>query len=731
MILFDYPGHFVAALLLTGSAALVLLVFRSGELQKAGLRPYKRWLILLQYVCIVILLLILWNPSQAKINPTRSRDSVLAFFDTSESMSVADDGRLSRLDKAITVFQETFRPLDADGSAHRIFGFDSQTYHSGSTDFLRRWGSQTDIHTVFSALAKSEPVEKKGVAGAVIFTDGQAQDKNPLAYLPLDNKNSRVVLIGVGSKDRRPDVAIESFDAPSRMAIDTACNVKVAVTARNLKSQAVTVELLKDNYVISSMQIPPEAFRQAPRPGDDSHAAAKAATVEFTVGADTLGSHTFSVRAKTTEQELNPANNTRSTVVDVVQETAIKVLFYSQVASFDIGKIREALAGDDKIQLDFGMDAIKAPVLAEKALQTCGHVKLPADRRGFHKYDVIVLGPCDLNSLTDAQVEGLYSFVVDRGGGLILIPGKNGYGPDAWTDKKARALLPAVLDGVEPAISSNNSGKIELTLDALDGGVLGPETLKDCFDPALPYYPAVDCKPASTTLAVIKDTPAIMSHRVGRGRVCLLNISKLFLLYREDLEGGPLYEIISQLTAHCARITSREAGIELFAERDTEQASKVRFAAYVCDDSFAPVAGANVLLSVADVVLSMDEAERGYYVAEMEGVSDQAIIATAQAETSGVFLGERTIAVNLPPARGEMADVELDDDFLQALAKRFDGKYLHVDEVDENIAQTFKAQTQAAQSRRMTSIWPNWPLLLVLCVLLSVVWFLRRAVGLV
>ena len=731
MILVDYPGHFVAALLLTGSAALVLLVFRSGELQKAGLRPYKRWLILLQYVSIVILLLILWNPSRAKVSPTRSRDSVLAFFDTSESMSVADDGRLSRLDKAIAVFQEKFRPLDADSSAHRIFGFDSQTYHSGSTDFLQRWGSQTDMHTAFSALAKSEPVEENRVAGAVIFTDGQAQDKNPLAYLPLGNKDFRVVLVGVGSKDRRPDVAIESFDAPSRMAIDTACNVEVTVTARNLKNQPVTVELLKDNYVISSMQIPPEAFRQVTRPGDDSHVAAKAATVEFIIGADTLGSHALCARAKTTEQELNPANNTRRTVVEVVQETAIKVLFYSQVASFDIGKIRQALARDDKIQLDFGMDAIKAPVLAEKALQTCGHVKLPTDRRGFHKYDVIIIGPCDLNSLTDAHVEGLYSFVADRGGGLILIPGKSGYGPDTWTDKKARALLPAALDGVEREISANNSGKIELTLDALDGGVLGPETLKDCFDPALPYYPLVDCKPASTTLAIIKDTPAIVLHRVGRGRVCLLNISKLFLLYREDLEGGPLYEIISQLTAHCARISSREAGIELFVERDTEQANKVRFVAYVCDDSFAPVAGANVLLSVADEVLSMDEVERGYYVAEMEDVRDRATVATAQAEINGVFLGERTVAVNLPPARGEMADVELDEGFLQTLAKRFDGKYLHVDEVDEDIARMFEAQTQTGHSRRMTSIWPNWPLLWALCVLLSVNWFLRRAVGLV
>jgi len=142
MILVDYPGHFVAALLLAGSAVLVLLAFRSGELQKAGLRRYRRWLILLQYVCIVILLLILWNPSQERVSRTPSRDSMLAFFDTSQSMSVADDGRLNRLDKAIAAFGKKLGSLGADGIAFKIFGFDGQVYHSGSTDFLRRWGSQ-------------------------------------------------------------------------------------------------------------------------------------------------------------------------------------------------------------------------------------------------------------------------------------------------------------------------------------------------------------------------------------------------------------------------------------------------------------------------------------------------------------------------------------------------------------------------------------------------------------
>ena len=91
MIFVDYPGHLVAGLLLAVFAVLVLLAFRLGEQQSAKLRPYRMPLILLQYASILILLLILWNPSQAKVSETLSVNSVLAIFDTSQSMSVVED----------------------------------------------------------------------------------------------------------------------------------------------------------------------------------------------------------------------------------------------------------------------------------------------------------------------------------------------------------------------------------------------------------------------------------------------------------------------------------------------------------------------------------------------------------------------------------------------------------------------------------------------------------------
>jgi hypothetical protein len=732
MILADYPGHLIAGLLLIVSAVLTFFAFRCGELQKPARRPYRWPLMLLRYAAIVILLLLLWNPSRSKTSETLSRNSVLVFFDTSKSMSVVEDGRLSRLDKALDIFQDKFSPLDEDGPDYKVFGFDRRAYHCGTSDFLRRWGTQTDMHNLSTELGKYELAEKspdsKNVAGAVIFTDGQADDKNIQTYLPFRNKDLPIAVIGIGSRKQQTDIAIESINVPSRIVIDTACAMQVVVSAKNLQNQPVTVELLKDDYVVDSREIPAEAFRLNQRQGDSL---AKDATAEFAIGSDKIGSYSFFVRAKALEHEVNLANNVRSTMIDFIEETGLKVLLYSQVANFDIGKLRQVLARDKKIELDLALDAIRAPILAKHVAETYGYVKLPDSRQGFNQYDIIILGPCEFDALTDAQIAGLYSFVVDRGGGLILLPGKGEFGPAEWTNKKVKALIPVIFDSGNPTIWPDGPGRIELTLEALDSKLLDNGSLQDIDGRVTPYYRIASPKPASTTLALIKETPIICVQRVGRGKVCLLNISRLFSLYREDLQGGWLYKVIAGLTAHLGRVTAREAAVELFAERAAGQTNKVNFEAYVCDNSFLPVAGANVLLNIRDKVFTMNEVERGYYVAEVEDVQDESVIATAQAEVNGTFLGEKTIAVNLPPVKGEMTNAALDEKFLRELARRLNGKYVYADDVSSDAGKMFEAQTQIGSSRVMTSIWPTWPLLFVLCMVLSMSWFVRRAIGLV
>jgi hypothetical protein len=213
--------------------------------------------------------------------------------------------------------------------------------------------------------------------------------------------------------------------------------------------------------------------------------------------------------------------------------------------------------------------------------------------------------------------------------------------------------------------------------------------------------------------------------------VCLLNTSKLFTLYRENRQGGLLSEVVSGLVGYLGKTPARGAGIELFVERSADNPKHVIFKAYVLDQQFRPVDQANVLLSVGDRVIAMKPLGQGTYSAENNQGYSQAVVATVQAESNGTFLGERTIAANLPPVEDEMSDVHLDEPFLRELAKQTRARYVHIDDLDDRVADAFVPRQQVGTTETISSVWPTWLLLLTLCALLSINWFLRRAIGLV
>ncbi|MBN1359086.1 MAG: hypothetical protein JW993_00770 [Sedimentisphaerales bacterium] len=720
MTLLDYPGHFVAIAIALLLAILTVLGFHSAELRTPSRRGYRWLLVLLQWAAMGVLLVIIWNPSRWQSSPVYARNAVLAVFDTSRSMSVAEDKAPSRLDKALEGFTERFHPSEPGGPQYKIYGFDLHAYHCGAPTLLRRWGEQTDLHSVFTLLSDLDvPTNESQEAGALIFTDGRTLDRDPRRYPFVARDDMPVVLVGVGSRKPRMDIAVTSISAPPRVWADAASAATVTVKGTNLSEDPVTVELACDSQVIETRQLDVGTF------------ASGEAQVQFAIPPQPLGTHVLTVEAKPQKAETNVVNNQRSTSFEATQERRLNVLLYTQWANFDVGKIRQALAWDKRVDLDLAFDVIKDPALAKNSGQVSGYVKLPRDREEFFQYDVIILGPCDLSQFTPAQLDGLYRFVADRGGGLLLLPGPAVTSLAAWNDERGNALLPVVLDEREPRLWPPRPDVIDVTFEAEIGRVFDPKTLAGQDFALSPYYNVALVKPASATLAKVQDTPLASAHRLRRGRVCLLNTSKLFALYRENRQGGPLSEVTSGLVGYLGRTPARGAGIELFVERAVDNPKRAVFSAYVLDQEFRPVDQANVLLSVGERVVAMKPLGQGSYRAETEQGYSQSVVATVQAESNGIFLGERTIAATLPPIEDEMSDVRLDEPFLRELAQQAGARYVHIDDLDDSVAEVFVPTQQTGTTETVVSAWPRWPLLLALCALLSVNWFLRRAIGLV
>jgi hypothetical protein len=722
MIFADYPGHPIAVVLLGLWVLLMLLAYRGVKGQ--NIKTWRWILGSLQYLSIVILFVILWNPSRIEKEQATVRNTVLVFFDTSKSMSVADCDRKTRLEKAVDIFKNNFTTNAPDLPEYRIYGFDTNVYYCGSPDSLHRWGNETKLHKVLNCVnqfdksfAPDEFKDRGRIAGAIILTDGQAEEKEMGSYTGIISPEMKTLWIGLGTPELRSDIAVTKISAPVKAPIQTSYSVRIYLSGKRLGEQPVKLELYQDDSLVGVKELSCSSISQD-------------TPVDFLVGADTLGSHCLTAKVNGLENESNSGNNMQHALIDVVEPDKLKVLLYSQVANFDIGKVRQALERDEKVQLSFGLDALVATTDSRVSKDFAGQIHLPKTRDQFFAYDVIILGPCVWDQLEPAQIEGLYSFVVDRGGGLILLPGRDIYNLASIQNEKIKTLLPIEFGpGSSPSNISENP--IQLTTQGIESNILTIDDLQKYPMQASVFYTQTIAKPAAGTLLTCGTDPLVCTHRVGQGFVVFINSYGLFEWYRADIQGGLLQRLMSGLTSYTGRVNRLDAGIKLFAKRASENPTKIIFEALVYDRQFLPVNGATVLLTLDNRKICMTPTDKNRYRAELENLSKQNFLVHAESQLNNNFLGEKKQVFNLPPCRSEMDQVELDITFLTSLAEKTTGKYLDADRVDQNTSKEFQATSRVGKFSRMISVWPRWPLFLTLCLLLSVNWFIKRRLGLI
>jgi len=721
MSLVNYPGYIQSLVLVTVSITLVCAAFVRVRVTQAR---HRRWLPIAAEchgVCVLLILVILWNPSCRKADRPHVRNQVLIVFDTSQSMSVTDRGQATRLDRALQVFAETCDP--ETGPLYQLLGFDEFTYRCSTVDQLQRWGAHTRAQPVYELLQQNlnpgdaDAATDHPVVGVVLFTDGQWQGRT----LPKPHTGAyeevEFVCIGVGTQAPLPDVGIDSLQVPPTVPVDTLYQAKVVVSTCAWQTP-VTVELFLDNEIVGTQSIAvtdPSALRV-------SH------TLSFSLAAHTPGQKSLLAQIRHADQELNRSNNQYTAVVDIVsQEKRYRALYYAQQASFSLGKIRQALVRDQKIDVDICFDIIQQTRLGQTAAQIGTAFPLHQDQ--FFAYDLILLGPCDFDGFNPEQQQALHDFVAQRGGGLVILTESGPLAFDSWLNSQARVLLPVTDISAVNDSTALTRGQLEPSPGAVETQIFqaGDFTTQDLAlslirDP-------VRIKPAATVLARIDQAPALLCQRVGRGRVCLLNMTQLHRLWQGDKDDNALFKLLSSVTAHAGKNASGQAHLELFAQRAHDGQTLV-FHARVADAQLRPVEQANVLLTLDERSVALHPIGQGRYSGQMQNMNQGSFLVTIQAEKQGRFLDERSVAVNLAPAPTEMTEVQLDERFLRQLTRHYQGQYLHIDEVPADLGRRFTRQDRSREAPCLVAWWPSWYLFILLCTLLTASWFIRRSLGL-
>jgi hypothetical protein len=394
------------------------------------------------------------------------------------------------------------------------------------------------------------------IAGIVVITDGRSNAgvQPTRAMAAAANAGIPVYPIGIGSTERPKNVQVADIQAPPKVFPTDKFLVKGVVKAFGLSGKTIRVRLVSvDEKEQEAETVEDETMV---RLLDDG----QAAPVEFAVVRQEQGKRRYLIRAELVEGDLDPRDNQRAALVEIVDRQT-KVLLMAGGPNREFRFLRNQLYRDKDVLLHVWLQSSKAGADQEADVLLN---EFPNTRDGVFFYDCIIAFDPDWRDLSQGQSELLERWVAEKAGGLIVVAGP--VNTPEWTRRprgdetidKIRRLYP---------VSFYSQGTAQLKLGRFGGNKPYPlgfsregraaeflwlgDTGSDSqlnwgqFAGVFGYYAVNESKPGADILANFADPATsiddrlpiyLASHFYGAGRVFFQASSEMWRIRRLDVE---------------------------------------------------------------------------------------------------------------------------------------------------------------------------------------------------
>lgn len=746
----------LTVLAVAGMVTLVAYCY-ARELSPAG-RFYRWALGGLRMTTIALLMVML---SELLLAGTRSGRPIFAVLvDQSASMGVADavpDEELPDSLKALVAGDSAspIRRIDLAKAALSneevdLLGqlskdYDLQVYTSAETlQALPPGDSGWNDAVQQIAIDNAAPSTKLGEAieqvlsgtngqspqGALIITDGRVTSGRPLSAAAESARRGGMplYLLGVGSRNEPPDVALANVLAEEVVFVDDLVSFQVVVRTTSSVEGPVRVALRRegDAAVIVEQVIEPAADGGA-------------TPVQLIHRPEKPGTFRYLLTATSGTEELNKANNTATHTLSV-RDQKVRVLLAAGGPSYEFRYLKHLLERDSTVELD---SFLQEADLEYASADPSAISRLPLRESEIDSYDVVVLMDLDPGLTPRSFWPGLRRFVTEQGGGLAMVAGQR-YLPSAYRDLPDFAsLYPANISGPGVGDAFTDDGyRIAPTPIGLQRA---PMQLADNSTattlvwnrlPSLYWYAEVGpLKPAAQVLATHptaisadgSPAPLVVSQYVGSGQVVLHAIDST---YRWRRRTGDVYFArywVQTLRALArGRLSAAQGELELTADRRQYKPGETVRLRLRADA--ANTEGVTVLLQPESgpqqtIQLSPASDTRGVYEAGVGSLPIgryRALLADGAAGDGAATSFE----IVAPP--GEFTRLEMATKEMQDAADQSRGAFFTLDELDTLTDALPKARRVPIESLPPEELWNRWWMIAAICGCLTTEWILRK-----
>ena len=477
-----------------------------------------RGMYVLRGLTFAVLLFIFLRPV-LNISTVLPQESYLAVvIDNSESMNIRDDGKESRGEQLQKQFEATsfFKKLN-DKFRTRIYRFDQDAERIDNPNRLNFSGKRTRLESATDLL--KQELGSVPLSGVVLITDGvdNASQQWAESLGRLETRHIPFYTVGVGSDRITQDAEIVKISAPRDMLKESTAVVDVSFRSHGFAGRKATLQVRENDILLKTEEV------TLPADGEVG---------EKTVDLPTKneGSRLFSFTIQAPGDRIEQ-NNTLDTLIQIRNDHP-QILYIEGEPRWEFKFLRRAVQDDPNIHLVTLLRSsqnmfYRQGIDNEKMLS----VGFPKKREDLFAYKGLIFGSIESTFFTQEQLKMVVDFVSNRGGGFLMLGGRNSFAGGKYQNSPLADILPVrmnpddrvpVIDHVKLQVTDygRTHPLMKLTPDPTANLKMWGEL------PALSdFNKTMEAKPGSIVLATGKPEnrsngePVLLAYqRYGRGR---------------------------------------------------------------------------------------------------------------------------------------------------------------------------------------------------------------------
>jgi len=736
VLLGSWPHWLLPILIFVVAAILGLLSFTRHRSRSAPVLSRGRlgviWL--LEVLTAVVILTVLWQPALVVTELQPRQNIVAVLVDDSASMGRLEEGS-TREEQAVHALQSGVLQQLQRNFQTRLYRFDAGlTRISQPTELGPASAAATHIGaSLEELLAQSEGLP---LGAVLLLSDGgdNSGGVDRSAVEALRNHRIPVYTVGFGAEQPSRDVEIEDVVVPARALAGSRLSATVKFQQHGYAGARSTLTVRDGAKVLSTRDI-------ALAPDDR----VQSESLLFNVGP--AGAKTLSFAVEPVAGETNRANNILTRLVNAEQEPR-RILYFEGEPRWEYKFIRRAAEDDRMIQLVSMLRTTENKIYR----QGVGNPQeladgFPTRAQDLFDYQALIIGSVDAGYFTPVQQQLIRDFVDRRGGGLLLLGGRQSLADGVWGGSEVAPALPVILpDSKEtfhrdPATVSLTPAGVDSVITRLvDDSVTNVERWKklpylmDYQDPGKP-------KPGATVLAQMRggerEMPLLVTENYGRGRTAVLATGGTWRWQMSLPLGDKSHDLFWQqllrwlVSGTRGRVIASVPKVTLLDDGRTEITADVR------DKDYHPAADARVTARMigpgglaAALELSPAPNAPGRFQVAWSAPKPGLYVAELTARRGAEEIGSDVVTFQRQDGVAENFHTEQNRALLETLATSTGGRYLRPSQL-ASIAGEIPYSQAGITMQQIKELW-NMPIAFLLILSLRAgEWVLRRTWGVV